>query len=113
MSTINYYKTAQWIVNALKKSSPEKIILFGSTATGKIKPDSDLDLCIIKQGNPLEIKKNIWDILTSEGYDWEIEPDIHVYSSAIFSDYLRRNDPFVGEISKGKVLYERPIHRTV
>jgi predicted nucleotidyltransferase len=113
MNTINYHKTARWIVNALKKSKPEKIILFGSTASGKIKPNSDLDLCIIKQGNPLEIKKNIWDILTIKGYGWEIEPDIHVYSSAIFSDYLKRNDPFIEEIAKVKTLYERPIHRTI
>lgn len=112
MSRVDYHNKAQWIVNILKKSLPEKIILFGSTTTGKVKSDSDLDLCVIKQGNPLEIKKNIWDILTNEGYNWEIEPDVHIYSPTLFSDYLKRNDPFVTEIAKGEILYERPVYRT-
>lgn len=113
MSRLQLYqqKTLQ-LKKILGKISPEKIILFGSTVAGKIKSDSDLDLCVIKQGNPLEIKKNIWDILTDEGYNWEIEPDVHIYSPTLFSDYLKRNDPFVAEIVKGEILYERPVYRT-
>lgn len=31
-------------------AQPEKVILFGSAARGELKPDSDLDLLVIKSG---------------------------------------------------------------
>jgi len=34
----------------LKVTRPEKIILFGSAATGQMGPDSDLDLLVIEEG---------------------------------------------------------------
>ena len=51
----------------------------------------------------------LWGLLRKGGYDWSIEPDIHVYPPAVYSDYLRRNDPFIVEVAKGKTLYERQI----
>lgn len=101
-----YQQRAQQVAAILKKSHPQKIVLFGSGASGKITKESDLDICIVKDGNPLEIKKSLWKLLRNAGYNWEIEPDIHVFSPSQFSDYLRRGDPFVEEIAKGKVLYE-------
>lgn len=107
-----YQKRSQQLAEILKKSKPDKIILFGSAAFGKQKRDSDIDLCIIKDGNPLKVKSYAWKLLQESGYDWKTEPDIHVYPPHIFSDYLRRNDPFVEEIAKGKVLYDRSVNRT-
>ena len=92
-----------------KISSQERdtiAILFASGASGKFTKESDLDICLVKDGNPLEIKKSLWRLLRNAGYDWEIEPDIHVFSPSRFADYLRRGDPFVEEIAKGKILYE-------
>lgn len=106
MNAITYQLKAQQIAEIFKKSHPVKIVLFGSVVSGKISMGSDLDICLIKDGNPLEIKKNLWGLLRKAGYDWEIEPDIHVISPLQYSDYLQRGDPFVEEIAKGKVLYE-------
>ncbi|MEK6288713.1 MAG: nucleotidyltransferase domain-containing protein [Acidobacteriota bacterium] len=38
------------VARVLAVSWPEKIILFGSAATGHMGPDSDLDLLVIEQG---------------------------------------------------------------
>lgn len=99
-----YQQKAQQIAAILKKTHPQKIVFFGSAASGKTSDESDLDICLVKDGNLLEIKKSLWQLLRNAGYDWEIEPDIHVFSPSQFSDYLRRGDPFVEEIVKGKVL---------
>lgn len=104
-ATTRYQQKAQQIAAILQESHPQKIVLFGSATSGKITAGNDLDICFVKDGNPLEIKKSLWQLLLNAGYDWEIEPDIHVFSPSQFSDYLRRGDPFVEEISKGKVLY--------
>lgn len=101
-----YQQKARQVAAILKQSHPQKIVLFGSGAGGRVTKESDLDICLVKDGNPLEIKKSLWKLLRDAGYDWEIEPDIHVFSPSRFADYLRRGDPFVEEISKGKVLYE-------
>lgn len=106
MNATTYQLKAQQVAEIFKQSHPVKIVLFGSGARGKTTMGSDLDICLIKDGNPLEIKKNLWALLRKAGYDWEIEPDIHVFSPSQYADYLERGDPFVEEIAKGKVLYE-------
>ena len=106
----NAYKSkAIKIAQILRKINTEKIIFFGSAATRKVTDKSDIDICVIIPGNPLEIKKMLWGLLRKGGYDWLIEPDIHVYPPAVYSDYLQRNDPFIVEVAKGKTLYERQI----
>ena len=102
-----YKSKAVQIAQILRAINPEKIIFFGSAATRKVTNNSDIDICVVASGNPLEIKKMLWGLLRKGGYDWSIEPDIHVYPPAIYSDYLRRNDPFIVEVAKGKTLYER------
>ncbi len=46
----------------VESASPEKIILFGSTARGDRKPDSDVDLLVIKSGtyNPRTVAADIY-----------------------------------------------------
>lgn len=104
-----YFAKAKKMADILKAVKPEKIILFGSAVRGNVFNGSDIDLCVIKNGNPLELKKSFWGILRKAGYDWEIEPDICVYPSSVYANYLRRGDPFINEIAKGKILYERPL----
>lgn len=102
-----YQKHLNEVIGVIKTLEPEKIILFGSAAFGKIREESDLDLCVIKKGDRLEIKRQISGLLWDAGYDWDIEPDIHVYDPAIYKDWLARADPFLEEIEKGKVLYAK------
>lgn len=102
-----YNQETSKIVSVLKKLNPQKIILFGSAAHGKIHPNSDIDICLVKNGDRLKIKRNIWGLLRKANYDWELEPDIHVYDPVVYADWLKRGDPFIEEIEKGKVYYER------
>jgi predicted nucleotidyltransferase len=62
----------------VKEVKPEAIVLFGSYATGKNRPDSDIDLLIIKQA-PFKRREEMlkcWDILSS----YKVPKDILVYS---------------------------------
>lgn len=102
-----HHKHLNQILKLLKTLEPEKVILFGSAATGRSGKDSDLDLCVIKRGDRLKIKREISNKLWQENYDWEIEPDIHVYDPNTYHDWLRRKDPFLEEIEKGQILYAK------
>jgi len=107
LASIYQHRVGQ-LVELIKKTDPEKIILFGSSASGKINLDSDIDLCVIKKTkNPWRVKDKISDLLWQADYDWRIEPDIKVYPLSLYDDWLSRNDPFIKEIEKGKVLYEK------
>lgn len=83
-------KQIQKIVDQIVKGyQPEKIILFGSYATGKPNSDSDLDFCIIKQTD-----KRIS----------ERPREVH----QLFDPYLWPMDVFVrtpGEFAKRKKVY--------
>jgi len=102
-----YQNRLEKVLMIIKKLDPEKIILFGSAVSGKVKKDSDIDLCVIAKGNRLEIKKEIWEGLWKSNYDWEIEPDLHVFDSKIYKKWLSSGDPFLEEIEKGRVVYAK------
>ncbi|OGP59308.1 MAG: hypothetical protein A2V67_15730 [Deltaproteobacteria bacterium RBG_13_61_14] len=55
-------------------SRPDRIILFGSAATGGMTRDSDIDLLIIKTklANPREERRQIRESLRSLGYPFDI-----------------------------------------
>jgi predicted nucleotidyltransferase len=85
--------------------NPEKIILFGSYATGKPSYDSDVDMLVI---------------VPHSGKSWRFATDIRIRVRPQFpldllvrtSDELNRRmaegDPFLNEImQEGKVLYEK------
>jgi len=101
-------KRLNQLVEAIKKINPEKILLFGSLVQGKVSPNSDIDLCVIKDTNDrLKTQQEIWDLLWNSNFDWQVEPDIKVYPSDVYQDWLKRGDPFIQEIEKGKILYEK------
>jgi len=103
-----YQDKVDELVKILKKINPEKIILFGSVAQGKIHPDSDIDLCVIKKTKDrLLVKRKISRLLWKADYDWEPEADIKVYPPSVYYDWLSRHDPFIEEVEKGRVVYER------
>ena len=102
-----YQNRLEKVLRIIKKLNPEKIILFGSAISGKIKKDSDIDLCVIAKGDRFEIKKEIWEGLWKSNYDWEIEPDLHVFDPKTYKKWLLGGDPFLEEIEKGKVIYAK------
>jgi predicted nucleotidyltransferase len=86
--------------------NPQKIILFGSYARGKPRPESDVDLLVIAdafgdQHRPsLEIRKNL---------NISFGLDLIVYSPARLQQRLKWGDSFLQEIIEtGIVMYESP-----
>lgn len=90
-----------------RKYKPEKIILYGSVARGKIRKNSDIDLCIIKK-TKLPFRKRIWKVyklIRDINYDYSLEPI--VFTPNEFEKKNKCNDFFVKNILKdGKILYE-------
>ncbi len=91
------------IVNALH---PEKIILFGSFASGKPTPDSDVDLMVVMEttARPVERAVEVGRQLIPRVFP----VDIIVKTPDEIEHALKSGDFFIEEIvAQGKVLYER------
>jgi predicted nucleotidyltransferase len=87
------------------KYHPERVLLFGSLATGDTGEWSDIDLVIIKETNQrfLDRIKDVMQLLRPK-----IGVDILVYTPAEFAR-LSQDRVFVQDeiVRKGKVVYER------
>jgi predicted nucleotidyltransferase len=91
------------IVQAYK---PEKIILFGSAATGNAREDSDLDLLIIKRTHKPYFKR-IREV-NHAIHIWR-STDIFVLTPQELERGVRENRFFLTReiLAKGKVIYDR------
>jgi len=102
------------LVEKLKSTQPEKIILFGSYAFGSPNENSDLDILVVtsddiipssfseKSQIYLRISKSISDIKT------KFPIDLIVHTKAMHQKFIELNSLFARELlSKGKVLYEK------
>lgn len=95
------------LVKILKeKYKPEKIILYGSYASGQIHSDSDLDLLIVKKNVP----ERYWDRIR-ELSPLLAERDVGLDYTIWTPDELatKEESPFVRDeiLKKGKVIYEK------
>jgi len=96
-----------FLVEKLKPLNPEKIILFGSFAKGRERPESDIDLLIIKRTKKkpadrvAEVLRFIW------GHVPNIEPQ--VLTPEEFSKAVAENRFFITEevLKYGKTIYEK------
>jgi len=89
----------------VKKYKPEKIILFGSYATGNPTPDSDVDLLVI-----IDTKKPIWDVGVNISLmlKHSFPMDIIVKTPQEIQKRLNCGDYFIKDIIEtGKIIYER------
>lgn len=85
---------------------PERIILFGSHATGKAQGDSDIDLLIVKETDqrPIDRRVEVERLLS----DRQIPLDLLVYTPRELRDLYAAGSPFVEEVMEsGRVLYMR------
>jgi len=90
--------------------NPKRVILFGSRASDMAKGDSDLDIAIIQDSAPkVGQKADIFLNLVKFDYDWDIEPDIHIFSEIDFERKLKQKDLFICEIAKGKIIYAQQL----
>lgn len=104
-----YQQEIKKLTEILKHYHPQKMILFGSAAKGKPNKESDIDICIIKKfkNSKLNEKKTIFDLLWQHNFNYLFDPDIQLYHPDRFEKELQRGDPFLEEIIKGKVIYEK------
>lgn len=111
MTGLNYIPL---LVEKLKSTQPEKIILFGSYAYGQPTIDSDLDILVVTSDNNipasfseksqiyLKISRAISEIKK------EFPIDLIVHTKAMHLKFIEINSLFARELlAKGKVLYEK------
>lgn len=87
------------------KFRPEKIVLFGSAASKKSGPDSDVDLLVV-----MKTKGSTWEkaVEISSSIKHEFPIDILVKTPVEIANRLGLGDFFVRDIMEnGKILYEQ------
>jgi len=94
------------VLKRLKSYDPDKIILFGSYATGEIDEFSDIDLIVIKDTNKRFIERLIE---VSEIIGSNIDKvDVFVYTNEEWKRMIEWGSPFAQEVlKKGKIIYEK------
>lgn len=101
-------KEMQRIVAQISRDySPEKIILFGSLASGRATDSSDIDLLVIKKTdqNPWQRTREV-----SRMFEHTTPIDLLVYTPDEIIARIEMNDFFIQDIMEhGKVVYERGI----
>jgi predicted nucleotidyltransferase len=105
---IDPIKEMQRIVSQISSNyAPEKIILFGSLASGHTAVAHDIDLLVIKKTdqNPWQRTREV-----NRLFDHTAPIDLLVYTPEEISARIAMNDFFILDIMEhGKVVYERGI----
>lgn len=87
-----------------KQFKPQKIILFGSYARGKPRPESDVDLLVIMDTKLREVEQSIE---ICQQIDYMFGLDLIVYTPKHLKERVKMGDWFLRDILKeGKILYE-------
>ena len=101
---------SQMVKIIVKETSPEKIILFGSQATRKVSPNSDIDLLIVESEpfGPTRSRRRemtrIWKALVH----FALPKDILVYSHDEVEYWQSSVNHIIGRaLREGRILYER------
>ena len=92
----------------IKEYLPDKIILFGSLANGKVHEWSDIDLAIIKETKVRFIKRmQKVGLMTSP----RLGADFIVYTPEEFENMVKDDNYFIKDeiMRKGKVLYDKQL----
>ena len=94
----------------VETAAPEKIILFGSYASGTaIGPNSDVDLLIVERESfgPTRSRRKEFSRLLAALREFHISKDILIYSQEEFERWQdARNHIIARAVREGKVLYE-------
>ncbi len=105
-SIIHTDKILKGIVSSIVRiAHPDKIILFGSRATGKAKKDSDYDVLVLKKNSN---RKALMNKLYSTGLNADAPVDIVVNTPKRFEELKSAFYYIYGDIAKfGIVVYEK------
>jgi uncharacterized protein len=90
-----------------REFDPDRIILYGSRASGRARPDSDVDLLVILpfDGNGFDVSTRILEKLRPE---LPVTVDVQARRPDEAKRRYREWDPLIREaVDRGKVLYER------
>ena len=91
----------------IKSYKPEKIILFGSLAWGRVGPDSDIDLMVIKKSKKRPSER-FNDFAKKVDTMVDAPKDIIIFTPGEIKKRLSIEDDFILDvIERGKVLYEK------
>ena len=87
----------------IKRYKPRKIFLFGSSVSGRMTHDSDLDFLIIKD-NRKSFHDRVVEVYKLVKKD--IAADFIVYTPKELEERVKLGDPFINSILKeGRLLY--------
>ena len=102
-----HQQIAQLTARIVEAERPEKIILFGSYASGTATETSDIDLLVISRSTLPRPEREVR--LTRQLFGSGVPYDLLVLTPEEMQERLRRNGPFIREIlSTGRVVYQRP-----
>jgi predicted nucleotidyltransferase len=103
-----YHKQiAELTTRIVEAEGPEKIILFGSYASGTATESSDIDLLVISRSTLSRPEREVR--LTRQLFGSGVPYDLLVLTPEEVEERLRRNGSFIREIlSTGQVVYQRP-----
>jgi predicted nucleotidyltransferase len=106
ISEDKFEKEIQSIVEQLIKAyRPQKVILFGSLARGRMHEGTDIDLFSVKRDVPDLGVDRIRQLDAMIKY--RLATDFIVYKPEEVSERLKMGDPFINSILReGKVLYD-------
>ena len=89
-------------------AQPQKIVLFGSRARASHRPDSDLDLLVIKESAEPRYERAVPIYRALAGIGLGIDKDIIVYTPQEVERWRNASGHFVTTaLREGKVIYER------
>jgi len=107
----NIDKILQGIVEVIVEAiDPDKIILFGSGASGNWGPDSDFDLLIVDSkpfGEGRSRRKVLGD-LSRALFDFEYPLDLLIFTREEVDEWQDSRNHIIGRaLREGRILYER------
>ena len=106
-ATMYHEEIRQLTARIVEAERPEKIILFGSYASGTATESSDIDLLVISRSTLSRRKREVR--LTRQLFGAGVPYDLLVLTPEEMEERLHRNGPFIREIlSTGQVVYQRP-----
>ena len=89
----------------VRRFQPEKIILFGSHASGSPRPESDVDLLVIME---TELRNHVQAVVIAQAIDYRFGLDLLVRRPKQVQERIDQGDSFLGEILRQvKVVYAR------
>jgi predicted nucleotidyltransferase len=106
MTLFNEELVSEIIRRIVHTARPEKVILFGSRARGDARPDSDLDLVVIKESDEPRHRRAVPLYLALVGLN--VPVDVMVYTPEEVQDWSAVPQAFITTVVReGKVVYER------